>query len=224
MTQRPSNDQSSSPSSVMQGLALAQMLAARLCHDMAGVVGTLSGALELADDPDSAAESLEVAQDAARVLQARLRLLRTAFAASDQPLSFAELAELLNGHPLSRRVSLRLDMMSPTRQWPGAQARLLLCLVMLGVESLAGEGELAMQEAEDGSVLVALTGPRAIWPAGFATHLANPDSALEHATDQGPRGVLGPLVALLAPAAGARLQLLIGAVAETAPPLVVSFR
>jgi histidine phosphotransferase ChpT len=224
VTHSPGSDQTFPLTPMAQGLTLAQTLAARLCHDMAGIVGTLSGTLELAEhDAANAPESLAVARDAAAALQARLILLRAAFGASEQKLGGAELRDLLRGHPLGRRVALRLERMVPDRLWPGPAARLLLCLAMLGVESLAGEGEVAMQEESDGTVLLVLSGPRAIWPAGFASHVTDPATALEHAADQGPRGVLGPLVALLAQSAGARIRLLIGPHPETAPPLLISW-
>jgi len=224
VTQRPSSDQTTPPTPMALSVALAQTLAARLCHDMAGIVGTLSGALELAEeDADNAAESLAVARETATELQARLRLLRVAFGTADTAISFAELHALLTAHPTARRVRRRLEGMQPERIWNGPAARLLLCLVMLGTESLSGEGEVAMHEEADGAVVMIVSGPRAIWPAGFASYITNAATALEHASDQGPRGVLGPLVALLAHSAHARISLLLGPYAETAPPLMIAF-
>ncbi len=225
MTQTPGSDQISAHFAVSgiprnQGLALAQMLSARLSHDLAGLVGSLVGTLELANsDP----EAFAMAQETALALNGRLKLLRAAFGAAEQNLSFAEIAELLRALPVSRRVSLNLTHMPPSRVWRATEARLLLCVTMLAVESLAGEGEVLMQRAEDGTVLLAAIGPRAIWPAGFVSFLTDPATALEHATDQGPRGILAPLVALLAEAAGARIAILIGPHSETAPPLIITF-
>lgn len=89
-------------------LALSELVAARICHDLAGPAGTIAGALEvLADElarhtcapaaaarPPPATEpgvleavmldggTLGLARDAATALAVRLRLLRAAFAAS----------------------------------------------------------------------------------------------------------------------------------------------
>lgn len=223
MTQSPINDQPSTAaglSATAQALALAQMLAARLSHDVAGLVGSLSGMLEMAaDDP----EAFTLACDTATALQERLKLLRIAFGATDQEIGFDEIRTLLAALPTARRVSLRLNTLKTVRIFSAARARLLICVAMLGVESLAGDGELVLQENEDGSVMVAANGPRASWPAGFAAYLTDAATALEHATDQGPRGILAPFVALLAPAASASVKLLIGPHAETAPPLLITF-
>ena len=59
---------------------LAEILAARLCHDLAGLTGSLGGALELAEED---AEALSVARDSALALHARLTLLRAAFGPAD---------------------------------------------------------------------------------------------------------------------------------------------
>ena len=56
-------------------LALAQAVCTRLCHDLGGPAGALSGALEMLDGGDDA---VEVAQDAARSIDRRLRFWRAA--------------------------------------------------------------------------------------------------------------------------------------------------
>ena len=63
------------------GLRLAELLAARLCHEVSGPAGTLAGAVEIArTEPASAAEALDIAAKAAASLAGRLRLLRAAWA------------------------------------------------------------------------------------------------------------------------------------------------
>lgn len=213
------------PSGPNQAVRLAHMLAARLCHDLAGAVGSLGGALELAaQDPDSTQEALEVAREASEALHDRLRLLRVAFGPAEQSLTRAELHPLLAALPRPRRVQIELGLPADDHPLPGPVSSLLLCLGMLGVECLAGEGRMALEQSDAQEFIMHLAGPRAAWPAGLAGHLANPASALESAADQGPRGVLGPLVVLMAHCANVKLRLLLGPQAEFVPPLLISFR
>jgi len=223
VTQRPHTDQSADGSGAALALALAEVLATRLCHDLAGCLGTLMGALELAnDDPSMLDEALPVAREAAEVLGARLRLIRTAWGRLDTPMSGAELRNLASGLPIGRRVTVELDGIALQRSFSPDAARLLLNLLMLGVESLAGEGVLAMAEMPGGEFVLGLSGPRAAWPSGFAAMLTDPQIALKAAADQGARHLQGPLVALIAHSSGRRVALLLAARAEAAPPLIVS--
>jgi histidine phosphotransferase ChpT len=74
------------------GLMLAQDLCARLCHDLAGPLGTIAGAVDMvADDPEAA----ELARDAANNLRARLQLWRAAIGAGTGPLTAVDVAALL---------------------------------------------------------------------------------------------------------------------------------
>ena len=210
-----------SPSNAARAAALAEILVARLCHDLAGLVGSLAGALELAaEDP----EALAVAQSSAIALQARLRLLRTAFGPSETALSRADLHALFSMIALPRRVALHLAFPNDEVAMPGTFAQLLLVLGMLGVESLAGEGHLVLEAAGPGEFVLSISGPRAAWPSGLITYLTDPDSALASAPVQGPRGVLAPLAGLLAGLAGISVQALLGAHDEKPLPLLISER
>ena len=65
-------------------LELAQAVCTRLCHDLGGPAGALGGALEmLGEAPDEAAE---LARDAARIIERRLREFRRDLAARLQLL------------------------------------------------------------------------------------------------------------------------------------------
>ncbi len=83
------------PASPHDGLHLAELLAARLCHEVSGPAGTLAGAVEIArTEPGSAAEALDIAAQAAAGLAARLRLLRAAWAGAAEELDIAALRAL----------------------------------------------------------------------------------------------------------------------------------
>ena len=203
-------------------LALAEALATMLCHDLAGAVGTLQGALELAaEDPAMLDEALPVAQEAATALSRRLRFMRAAWGAGGRRINVAELHELAGCLPTGRRVRVQLEALSPDRSFSPPATQLLLNLLKLGVESLAGEGVLSMGEAQGGEVMITLSGPRAAWPSGFAAFLTDSSAALRAAITQGPRQLQAPLAALIAHAGQLRVRLLLGAQTEAAPPLLV---
>jgi histidine phosphotransferase ChpT len=201
-------------------------MATRLCHDLAGMLGTVSNAMELAaGDPAMAAEALELAQDGARQLGRRLRLLRAAWGGSDamaeRSIGIQELRDLASGLPVGRRVTLLLDNIPPTRSFTPQAAQLLLNLLLLAVESLHGTGVASLSGGERGEVVVSIDGPRAAWPADLAMLLADPLAA-SPALAQAERLPQSLLVALMAERAGLRVDMLLSAETEQAPPLLVS--
>jgi hypothetical protein len=143
----------------MTALPLAESLAARLCHDLAGLVGTLQAALEMAADGDP--EALELGQESARLLSARLRLLRAAWAGAADPLTGAELRELAAALPGLDRVRVELAGLADPLA-PGAD-RAILNLLLLGGASLPLGGTLALDRSGP-ALLLRLTGPRVVRP------------------------------------------------------------
>ena len=82
-----------------RALRLAELLAARLCHDFAGPLGSLAGALEIAaDDPDGAGEALAIASESASALAGRVRLYRAAWGGDGGPITRTEIVALAAGH------------------------------------------------------------------------------------------------------------------------------
>ncbi len=204
-----------------QPFDLAEVLATRLCHDLAGTLGTLMGALELAgSDAEMLAEALPLAGDAARQLGQRLRLLRAAWGGLDSPMSLAELRDLTTGLPSGRRSSLSWDGLHPDRTFTPDAARLLLNVLMLATECLHGAGALAVAGGPEGDVIVTIDGPRAAWPDGFAIMLAQPVTALPGGIT--PRDLQAPLTAALARRCGITLSMLLSPQTEQAPPLLLA--
>jgi histidine phosphotransferase ChpT len=207
-------------------LNLAQAMATRLCHDLAGMLGTLMGALELAGgDAEMMAEALPVAGDAALQLARRMRLLRFAWGGGTEEVAIgmAQLRELAAGLPSGRRMAVALDDLHPDRIFPVPVARLLLNLLLLGVECLQRDGVVAMEGGQDGAVMITIAGRRAAWPPGFAGQLASADlarSALREA--DGGRHMQAPLTALIAHGAGIRVSMLMAPQQEQAPPLLIA--
>ncbi len=212
-------------------LGFCETMATRLCHDMAGMLGTVMGALELArSDPDLAAEAWPVAQDGAQQLGQRLRLLRSAWGgtgssqgAEQASVGMRDIVDLCAGLPSGRRVQVVLDELPLERQFTASAARLLLNLLLLGVESLHGAGVLTASGALTGDIMVTITGPRVAWPPGFAAMLADSAAAERQlAAPNAHNHLQAPLTALLAHRAKIRVAMLLARQTEPAPPLLIS--
>jgi len=202
---------------------LAQTLVTRLCHDLAGMIGTLSGALEMIDeDPAAAEEALPIATEAAIALNRRLRVLRAAWGAPGDGFGVAELRDLAGGMAHGRRSTIDLDGLSPDRRFSSKAGQLLLNILILGLESVYGAGVVSAEGGASGDVLIRLSGPRAAWPDGFGLLLADPDAAEAAARTSAPRTVLSALTALTAHRSGLRASLLLGAEPESAAPVLLS--
>jgi histidine phosphotransferase ChpT len=190
---------------------LAELMCARVCHDLGGLAGSLTGSLDLAQAPAAGAGAIAEAVTAAEELARRLRLLRAAWAGDGARLDLPRLRDLAGGAPGADRVQLDLSGLPRGTVFTPGIGRLLLNLLLLAAEALPRGGTVALWDAapggRDSSVLLRLTGPRAAWPAGFAGYLVNPDAA--RAALAGPRTVLGPWIALLAARLGIRASLLL---------------
>lgn len=151
-------------------LRLAELLAARLCHELAGPLGALAGTLELAiEDADAAGFALALEQAAAAA--ARLRLLRAAWGLPGDTLDVAELRALLVGRPSAARVELDLDGLDSGTAYPPEVARLLLNVVLLATEGLPYGGTIVLAQQPPDQLVVQLRGDRAAWPSSFAAML-----------------------------------------------------
>ena len=91
-----------------EALRLAELLCARLCHDLSGPLGALIGVLEIAREEQPASETLALAEDTAVELGQRLRLLRAAWGQDGDDLDVARLRTSPTACRSSRRV--RLDL------------------------------------------------------------------------------------------------------------------
>jgi histidine phosphotransferase ChpT len=193
----------------MDVLSLAQDVCARICHDLGGPLGALSGALELAEvEP---VEALSVARDGAEAMRRRLRLWRAAAGAGTGPLDRRGLAELLEGTLANGRVTADLSGL-PEAPLPAALAQAALAAAMLGSEALPRGG--TIHPAGNGTgIAIWPEGRNAAWPAALAAALAGEAVA-------GPRDVLAPLLLHLAGEAGMVLGLAMGREGAV-PPLTL---
>jgi histidine phosphotransferase ChpT len=111
--------------------AVVAGVATRICHDLAGLVGTLGGALDLLDDDPEAAP---LARDCAGQLTARLRLFRAAWGGNAGALDGGALAALARGLPGAER--LTIDFSGLDGALAEAPARLVLCLLLSAAPAL----------------------------------------------------------------------------------------
>lgn len=150
----------------MTSAALAEALAARLCHDVAGPAGTIASLLDMAaEDPEQSAEAMTLARDAATQMLRRIRVTRAAWGGLDA-WSEPELPALLTQIASPRlHVSLAPEI-AVFRRRLGVD-RLLLNVAMLGAEALRGRGQLAFRSIPGGvAALLSATDPAThpSWP------------------------------------------------------------
>ena len=205
-------------------LRLAELLCARLCHDLAGPIGTLVGALELVREQQPDSEEAALAEEAADDMVQRLKLLRAAWGDATEELDRPRLASLAAGLSMARKLRLVLEGLDQDVVFRPEAARIVLNLLLLGIESTPGGGTMILSSAGRGSILLSIEGPRAGWPAGLADWLTDDETAWG-ALLSGARTVQGPLTALLARNSGFRLSIMMPAGAAEAtdacPPLLL---
>ncbi len=197
-------------------LQLADALCARLCHDLSGPLGTLTGALDLAaEDASYVAEALPLASETALAMTARIRLLRAAWAGDCGCLSNQDLIALAMGLP--SRVRLDASQLA-SGPFSAAVSRILVNLMLLAAEALPRGGTVRLIGETD--LVVAVDGPGAAWPDALLTAITDPaDVPLDD-----PRAVQAPVAAMLVRAAGLRLSLLLaaGSFAAGVPPILLA--
>lgn len=203
-------------------LRLAEVLAARLCHDLASPLGAFSGVIELAEETGDLTVLADARAISAR-LSGQLRLLRAAWAADPAPLSVSELEAFARDMAGHRRISMDLSGLARDQGFGAEAGRSVLNLLLLGVEAVGGEGTLHLSGAPAREVVLRIAGARATWPAGMVSCLLAPGEAWAHATE--PRALQMPLTVLLAAQAGFHLSLLMPLTAATGavPPLLLRF-
>jgi hypothetical protein len=179
-------------------LRLSSTLATRLSHDVAGLLGTLAGTLDMAD-----AEAGALAAETAAALIARVRLLRAAWGGGGGPLDALTLAKLAQGLPGIERLQLDFsELRAPLADVP---ARLALCLLLAALPGMPRGGAVAVGAAPRGGVRVTLGGAGTAWPALLAACAASEAACWDAAAS--PRDVAAPLLCLLAASKGWRIML-----------------
>ena len=189
-------------------LRLAELSVARLCHELSGVIGTISAALDLLKSQTATrGEAATLADDAADELVSRLRLLRAAWGPDSPNLTLAEARTLCLGLEANRRVTIDWTRLPPETVFSARIGRLILNLVMLACESIPDRGSVLLDGSAD-DLFVRPVSPRAAWPAALSAALI--DLPALDATNSDPRDLQTMVTVLQAAAAGATLSLPIG--------------
>ena len=189
-------------------LILAELLCARLIHDLSGPVGAVANGAELLGDEESdaamAGEAIALLSTSAAAAIARLRFLRLALGPAGGPPPPADLRRIANDYFTKGATGGEAIALV----WPptldaglaGVPGRLILNLLMLARDCLPRGGAVRVEPPVGGAALtVAADGPGAA-PADATKALAAPSAAGLNA-----RGVSGYLTARLAALAGLRV-------------------
>lgn len=182
---------------------LSGLVAARICHDIAGPMVAITNGMELlAEIGSTRGEEFRLVDDSARRMTLLLKLLRLAFGLADD-----------SGSALSaREVRKRLDVLAGPRvavtvdaaedvQLRPSLARLAVLMTLATRALLGGEGRIRLSVQRDGLPMAAeAMGDRARWSEA-RQKLANGDAG-----DATAREVEFLLLAPAARAAGARLS------------------
>jgi histidine phosphotransferase ChpT len=190
-------------------LNLVELVCARLCHDLGGLIGTIGTAMEMVmEEADQNDEIVAFAASASKSLMQRIRLARAAWGPDVDPYELEKLVELVVPLLARQRVGLDTRGLQPDSEFVPPAARVLLNVIMLACDSLPKGGTIVLiGEPED--LLIRIEGPGAAWPAGLADCLR--DEAVAMAALTSARTVQMPLTALLALSRGVRLTLVLGA-------------
>ena len=94
---------------------LSAMIGSRLCHDLVSPLGAIGNGLELLAMTQPASPELDMASEAVKVAQDRVRLFRLAFGkpGSDQSVSPAELEAALSALAANGRLTMHCALPGP---------------------------------------------------------------------------------------------------------------
>lgn len=188
----------------MDELTLAELLCARLCHDLSGPVGATAAGTELFEGMGTTdAETLSLVATSAQGAAARLRFLRAALGPTAQnPMAASALRHLVSQH-LGTQASAAAAAVTLT--WgalpdpvAGETARLLLNLIILGLGALPRGGRLVVDAGPAGPSLLIHGEPASLSDDIRAV-------LVDGAAPAGPRSAQARLTRLLAEKSGAHL-------------------
>jgi histidine phosphotransferase ChpT len=189
-------------------IRLVELICARLCHDLGGLIGTVGNALDMVtEDAGRDNEVLAFAASAANALTQRLRLMRTAWGPESDAISLPALVKLVTQALGARRVGLDTAALAPDCVFHPPVGRVLLNLIVLACDC-SPRGGMIVLLGEPTDLLIRIVGPGAAWPPGFADCMRDEATALEALTSA--LSVQMPLTALFAQAGGLRLAPVLG--------------
>lgn len=189
-------------------LRLAELLANRLCHDLASPLGGMLAALDMIGREP---EAVPDARDAGQALRRRFVLLRAAWGAAPEAMDGEEFRALALGLPSGRRVAVTVGLAPVGARFGQIGGQLALNALLLASESLPRGGGVTVSGNPAGRLSVAIAGRDARWPAALPALLGDPALAWNSlpAPDDvaAGRALQAPLTAILIHAAGAHAAL-----------------
>jgi histidine phosphotransferase ChpT len=189
-----------------EGLVLAELMCARLCHDLAGSINAVGTGAELLADEDLSGDALALLVASAATAGHRLKFLRIALGSGGAPIPARQMRDMVEGFlasPLRDSDKVRLDwQVDDQAPWPADPAKLLLNLVLLAKDCLKGGGALVVRTGRPGASLIsAAAAGKGAAPGEAAAGLTAPGLA-----GLGPRGVQGYYAARLAGRCGTAIS------------------
>jgi histidine phosphotransferase ChpT len=189
-------------------IRLVELICARLCHDLGGLIGTVGNALDMVtEDAGRDNEVLAFAASAANALTQRLRLMRTAWGPESDTITLSALVKLVTQALAARRVRLDTSALPPECEFAPLVGRAVLNLIILACDCLPRGGTIVLL-GEPTDLLVRIVGPGAAWPPGFTDCMRDEAAALAALTSA--LSVQMPLTALFAQSGGLRLSPVLG--------------
>lgn len=192
---------------------LAELVAARVCHDLGGPLSIIGNAAELGRmeaerGARQGGEAMGLMLEGAQAVAARVRLSRVLFGPPSGPLSAEEMTALARGVIGGGRVEPDLSRLPPGTIFGAEAARAMLAALVVAGEALPRGGVVQCHGGAD-DVAVIIEGTNAAWPASLSEALAS-DDPVAVAVAGGARALMGPMLVLLARAAGWQPMLLMG--------------
>ncbi len=189
-------------------MRVAELLAARLCHDLVGPIGAVNNGLELMEDDDlgMSDEALQLAAKSGRRAASVLQFYRIAFGMAGARIGAdpGDLRDLAAGYLASSKAELDWTVQQVPADAPEGLGKLLLNMIVLAEEALPRGGTLTVSVLEGPEGLetsVAAHGPGARLREENQPVLVD-DVALDELT---PRNVQGYFTRLLAQRMGSDL-------------------
>ena len=183
-------------------LSLAELLCARLCHDLSGPVGAAAAGAELlgelgGDGIDG--DTLGLVAASAAAAAARLKFFRAAFGPGGRDQACGPLRELISGYLESSQSAaapqIALDWRIAAADLPASTTRLVLNLVLIARDSLP----------RGGTIIVTSSSAIAQGPSVALTDEAR-QVLIDGVAAEGPRGGQAELTRRLAQLIGGKLK------------------
>lgn len=149
----------------MNDIDLAELLCARLCHDLVSPVGAIGNGLELVlSEPGSSTEDMRLIDESARAAQAALTYFRLAFGQRGDwstRIGASQLSGIVKGYFGQGRLAVSLPQGGT--DLPRPVAKLLLVLLLCGASAapLGGEIVVATPSLSPLALIIAVRGRRA---------------------------------------------------------------